>query len=142
MPPIPVKVSRRIIALYDRGKTTAAIANALEYYVVAIRRFRQLSGERGTLAPATTGTAAAGGSRPQSGPRCGRTTLRPTPRWTGGSWCRRLVRWPRPRSGCRCGVRRYLNTGVGRGVTANSCSARSGSCWNAWPARREGPQSG
>ncbi len=53
MTPIPVPVRTRIIALYDRGKTTAAIADALGYCVAAVRRVRQHFRERQTLVPAT-----------------------------------------------------------------------------------------
>lgn len=53
MTPIPLAIRTRIIALYDRGRTTAAIADALGYCVAAVRRVRQHLGERETLVPAT-----------------------------------------------------------------------------------------
>jgi transposase len=53
MTPIPVEVRKRIIALYERGKGTAAIADALGYCAAAVRRVRQHLRERGTLEPAT-----------------------------------------------------------------------------------------
>ncbi len=60
MTPIPVEVRRRIIALYERGKETGAIADALGHCVAAVRRVRQhsASGARWTRPP----TGAAGGS--------------------------------------------------------------------------------
>lgn len=48
---IPVAVRERIVHLYDQGKTTSQIAEALGYCKAAVRRVRQHGRERGTLVP-------------------------------------------------------------------------------------------
>jgi transposase len=53
MEPIPVRVRARIIALYDEGEHTAAIAERLGYCPAAVRRVKQHLRERGTLEPMT-----------------------------------------------------------------------------------------
>lgn len=53
MEAIPVAVRKRIITLYDQGKKTRHIAEALGYCVAAVRRVRQHFKERGTLDPQT-----------------------------------------------------------------------------------------
>jgi transposase len=53
MEAIPVSVRERIVALYERGRTTSQIADALGYCRAAVRRVRQRLRERGTLAPQT-----------------------------------------------------------------------------------------
>lgn len=53
MEAIPVAVRARIIKLYDQGKRTKQIADALGYCPAAVRRVRQRFRERGTLEPAT-----------------------------------------------------------------------------------------
>ena len=53
MEAIPVSVRKRIIALYEQGKSTEQIASALGYCVAAVRRVRQHFRERGTLVPQT-----------------------------------------------------------------------------------------
>ena len=51
MAPIPVPVRERILTLYERGKKTKAIAEALGYCRAAVRRVRQHHRERGTVQP-------------------------------------------------------------------------------------------
>ena len=53
MEAIPVAVRKRIMALYDQGKSTRQIAEALGYCEAAVRRVRQHFRERGTLVPQT-----------------------------------------------------------------------------------------
>ena len=48
---IPVPMRERILQLYGRGKSTAAIAEALGYCAAAVRRVRQRFRERGTVEP-------------------------------------------------------------------------------------------
>jgi transposase len=48
---IPVAARERIIHLYDQGKKTGQIAEALGYCKAAVRRVRQQGRERGTLVP-------------------------------------------------------------------------------------------
>jgi transposase len=61
MQAIPVPVRQRILQLYERGKSTRAIAEFSGYCVAAVRRVRQQFRERGTLEPQIH--------------RCGRKTL-------------------------------------------------------------------
>jgi transposase len=44
---------KRILQLYDRGKSTREISDFLGFCVAAVRRVRQRFRERGTLAPQT-----------------------------------------------------------------------------------------
>jgi transposase len=53
MEAIPVAVRKRIIKLYEQGKSTEQISDSLGYSVAAIRRVRQHFKERGTLEPQT-----------------------------------------------------------------------------------------
>jgi transposase len=53
MEAIPVPVRARIIKLYEAGRRTKDIADALGYCRAAVRRVRQHFRERGTLDPAT-----------------------------------------------------------------------------------------
>jgi transposase len=53
MTPIPVPVRRRILGLYERGKSTREIAQWLGFCVAAVRRVRQQFQQRGTLEPRT-----------------------------------------------------------------------------------------
>lgn len=53
MTPIPVPLRRRILELYERGKSTREIAQFLGYCVAAVRRMRQQFRRRGTLEPRT-----------------------------------------------------------------------------------------
>jgi transposase len=50
---IPLQVRERIVQLYERGKSTAEIAEALGFCVAAVRRVRQQFKDRGTLQPQT-----------------------------------------------------------------------------------------
>ena len=50
---IPVELRRRILRLYERGKTTREIADLLDYSEAAVRRVRQQFKERGSLEPRT-----------------------------------------------------------------------------------------
>jgi len=50
---IPVPSRRRILQLYERGKTTREIAQFSGFCVAAVRRVRQKFRERGTLEPQT-----------------------------------------------------------------------------------------
>jgi transposase len=59
MEAIPVAVRKRIIKLYEQGKSTDQISESLGYCMAAVRRVRQHFKERGTLEPQTH--------------RCGRT---------------------------------------------------------------------
>ena len=58
---IPVPIRRRILELYERGKSTQEIAQFSGFCVAAVRRVRQQFRQRGTLEPRTHG--------------CGRKTL-------------------------------------------------------------------
>ena len=58
---IPVPLRKRILELYERGKSTREIAQFSGFCVAAVRRVRQQFRERGTLEPQTH--------------RCGRKTL-------------------------------------------------------------------
>ncbi len=58
---IPVPIRKRILELYERGKSTREIAQFSGFCVAAVRRVRQQFRERGTLEPQTH--------------RCGRKTL-------------------------------------------------------------------
>ena len=58
---IPVALRKRILQLYERGRTTREIAQFSGFCVAAVRRVRQQFRQRGTLDPRT--------------PRCGRKTL-------------------------------------------------------------------
>ena len=53
MEAIPVAVRERIMTLYQKGKSTQQIAEALGYCPAAVRRVRQHQRERGTLVPQT-----------------------------------------------------------------------------------------
>lgn len=53
MTPIPVPVRRRILQLYERGKSTREISHFFGFCVAAVRRVRQQFRERGTLEPRT-----------------------------------------------------------------------------------------
>lgn len=59
MEAIPLPMRQRIIALYEQGKKTRQIAEAMGFCVAAVRRVRQHFTQRGTLVPQTH--------------RCGRT---------------------------------------------------------------------
>jgi transposase len=58
---IPIPIRKRILELYDRGKSTREIAQFSGFCVAAVRRVRQPYQERRTLEPQTH--------------RCGRKTL-------------------------------------------------------------------
>ena len=58
---IPVPLRKRILELYERGKSTREIAQFSGFCVAAVRRVRQQFRQRGTLDPQTH--------------RCGRKTL-------------------------------------------------------------------
>ena len=58
---IPVPIRKRILELYERGKSTREIAQFSGFCGAAVRRVRQQFRQRGTLAPRTHG--------------CGRKTL-------------------------------------------------------------------
>jgi transposase len=58
---IPVPIRKRILQLYERGKTTREIAQFSGFCVAAVRRVRQQFRQRGTVEPQTH--------------RCGRHTL-------------------------------------------------------------------
>ena len=58
---IPIPIRKRILELYDRGKSTREIAQFSGFCVAAVRRVRQQYKERRTLEPQTH--------------RCGRKTL-------------------------------------------------------------------
>ena len=53
MIPIPVPMRRRIVQLYERGKSTREIAQFFGFCVAAVRRVRQQFRQRGTLEPQT-----------------------------------------------------------------------------------------
>ncbi|MGH8336502.1 MAG: helix-turn-helix domain-containing protein [Gammaproteobacteria bacterium] len=53
MTPIPIPLRRRILQLYERGKSTRDIAVFLGFCVAAVRRVRQQFRQRGTLEPRT-----------------------------------------------------------------------------------------
>src|ERR1700680_4925475 len=53
MRPIPVPMRRRILQLYQRGKSTREIAQFFGFCVAAVRRVRQQFRQRGTLQPQT-----------------------------------------------------------------------------------------
>jgi transposase len=53
MEAIPVSVRERIMKLYDQGKSTRQISEALGYCLAAVRRVRQHFKQRGTLEPQT-----------------------------------------------------------------------------------------
>ena len=53
MTPIPVPVRRRILQLYERGKSTREIAQFFGFCVAAVRRVRQQFRQRGNLEPRT-----------------------------------------------------------------------------------------
>ena len=53
MTPIPVPLRRRILQLYERGKSTREIAQLFGFCVAAVRRVRQQFRQRGTLEPRT-----------------------------------------------------------------------------------------
>ena len=50
---IPVPIRKRILELYERGKSTREIAQFSGFCVAAVRRVRQQFGQRGTLDPRT-----------------------------------------------------------------------------------------
>ncbi len=47
----PMRMRRRIIELYERGESTATIADMLGASVAGVRRVRQHARERGTIRP-------------------------------------------------------------------------------------------
>ena len=53
MTPIPVPLRKRILQLYERGKSTREIAQFFGFCVAAVRRVRQQFRQRGTLEPRT-----------------------------------------------------------------------------------------
>jgi transposase len=53
MTPIPVPMRRRILQLYERGKSSREIAQFFGFCVAAVRRVRQQFRQRGTLQPRT-----------------------------------------------------------------------------------------
>jgi transposase len=53
MTPIPVPMRRRILDLYEKGKSTREIAQVFGFCVAAVRRVRQQFQQRGTLEPRT-----------------------------------------------------------------------------------------
>jgi transposase len=53
MTPIPVSMRRRILQLYEKGKSTREIAQVFGFCVAAVRRVRQQFHQRGTLEPRT-----------------------------------------------------------------------------------------
>ena len=53
MTPIPVPMRRRILHLYEKGKSTREIAQVFGFCVAAVRRVRQQFQQRGTLEPRT-----------------------------------------------------------------------------------------
>jgi transposase len=53
MTPIPVPMRRRILQLYEKGKSTHEIAQVFGFCVAAVRRVRQQFHQRGTLEPRT-----------------------------------------------------------------------------------------
>ena len=61
MQAIPVPLRKRIIELYEQGRSTQEIAQFAGFCVAAVRRVRQQFRQRGTLEPQTH--------------RCGRKTL-------------------------------------------------------------------
>ncbi len=50
---IPVPMRKRILQLYDQGKSTREISEFLGFCVAAVRRVRQQFRQRGTLQPQT-----------------------------------------------------------------------------------------
>ena len=50
---IPIPLRKRILELYESGKSTQEIAQFSGFCVAAVRRVRQQFGERGTLEPRT-----------------------------------------------------------------------------------------
>ena len=50
---IPIPIRKRIIELYEQGKSTREIAQFLGFCVAAVRRVRQQFHQRGTLEPQT-----------------------------------------------------------------------------------------
>ena len=50
---IPIPIRKRILELYERGKSTREIAQFSGFCVAAVRRVRQQFGERGTVEPQT-----------------------------------------------------------------------------------------
>jgi transposase len=53
MTPISIPVRRRILQLYERGKSTREISQFFGFCVAAVRRVRQQFRQRGTLQPRT-----------------------------------------------------------------------------------------
>ena len=53
MRPIPVSLRKRILQLYEKGKSTQEISEFSGYCVAAVRRVRQQFRERGTVEPQT-----------------------------------------------------------------------------------------
>jgi transposase len=56
MTPIPVPLRRRILQLYERGKSSREISQFFGFCVAAVRRVRQQFRQRGTLQPRTHGS--------------------------------------------------------------------------------------
>lgn len=50
---IPIPIRKRIVQLYERGKSTREIAQFSGFCVAAVRRVRQQFRQRGTLQPQT-----------------------------------------------------------------------------------------
>jgi len=48
---IPIPIRKRILELYERGRSTREIAQFSGFCIAAVRRVRQQFGERGTLEP-------------------------------------------------------------------------------------------
>ena len=61
MQPLPMRMRRRIVELYEGGKGTAEIAAAMGTCPSGTRRIRQVLRERGTLEPARAKPGPAGG---------------------------------------------------------------------------------
>ena len=61
MQPLPMRMRRRIVELYESGKGTAEIAAAMAACPSGTRRIRQVLRERGTLEPARVKPGPAGG---------------------------------------------------------------------------------
>ena len=51
---IPIPIRKRILQLYERGRSTREIAQFSGFCVAAVRRVRQQFRERGTLEPRTS----------------------------------------------------------------------------------------
>ena len=65
MEPLPMRMRRRIVELYEAGRGTAEVAAALGTCRSGTRRIRQVFRERGTLEPLKTKPGPAGGLTPE-----------------------------------------------------------------------------